>query len=214
MSQPRTEHHEDVELRVSLPGGLRVVVTAPASASGLAAELLGHISLFRAGRSPSPSVRSFEVVSSVGETDSQSVAPSAVSAPVARPVETRDSIQSSFPPCPAPLFKHSNRLCGSTLSGSARVQRAWLAGQWARAVRDRRIGSPNRTPAIDLRPRFYAVLFAEGLVRPTIFQSSAGYWSCIGSLQNSTSISQSFPSELEAKIYFQAAGVLGFDISP
>ena len=74
MSQPRTEHHEDVELRVSLPGGLRVVVTAPASASGLAAELLGHISLFRAGRSPSPSVRSFEVVSSVGETDSQSVA--------------------------------------------------------------------------------------------------------------------------------------------
>jgi hypothetical protein len=27
----------------------------------------------------------------------------------------------------------------------------------------KRIGSPNRTPAIDLRPRFYAVLEAEDL---------------------------------------------------
>eukprot|EP00435_Cladocopium_sp_Y103_P052024 s1376_g16.t1 len=206
MSQPPSVQHEDVELRISLPGGLRVLVTAPSSASGLAAELLGYISLFRSGRSESPTERSFTVVSSAPRKDSEPVLPGAPAGSGYRAPETRDSIQRSFAPCPSQLLRHSSRLCGSTLSGSARVERAWLAGQWAKAVQDRRIGNPNRTPTIDLRPRFYAVLFAEGLDRPTIFKSSASYWRCIGALQNSSSISQSFPSEIEARIYLQAAG--------
>lgn len=214
MSQPPTGHHEDVELRVSLPGGLRVVVTAPASASGLAAELLGHISLFRAERSLSPTERSFEVLSAASGVGSAPVVSGLPSGYTARSVETRDSIQASFVPCPAYLFKDSGRLCGSTLSGTDRVERAWRAGQWAKAVKDRRIGSPNRTPAIDLRPRYYAVLFAQDLENPTIFQSAASYWKCIKSLEGSNSISQSFPSELEARIYLQAAGAVDFSIAP
>ena len=83
----------------------------------------------------------------------------------------------------------------------------------ASAVRDSRIGSPDRTPAIDLKNRFYAVLQAPGLLRATIFKSSAGYWNCIGSLQDSPSISQSFPSEAEAKIYLQSAGEIEHDIA-
>ena len=119
-----------------------------------------------------------------------------------------------FAPCPSYLFKDAGSLCGSTLPGTDRVERAWRAGQWAKAVKDRRIGSPNRTPAIDLRPRYYAVLFAEGLENPTIFQSAASYWKCIKSLEGSSSISQSFPSELEARIYLQAAGAVDFSIAP
>ena len=45
-------------------------------------------------------------------------------------------------------------------------------------------------------------------------KSSAGYWGCIGSLSNSESISQSFPSEVEAKIYLQAAGITDVVFAP
>ena len=75
---------------------------------------------------------------------------------VSRLPETRDSILRSFGDCPAHFFVHASKLGGSSLSGKGRIERAWLAGQWASAVRDRRIGSPNRTPALDLRPRCYA----------------------------------------------------------
>ena len=213
MSQVLPPQDGDVELRIDLPGGLRVLVTGPASSSGLAAELLGHIALFR-GRSVSPSDRSFELVSSVAASDSASVSAPVDSRPTSRAVETRDSIFQSFSTCPSDLFRHSSRLCGSTLSGSDRISRAWVAGQWAKAVQDRRIGSPNRTPAIDLRPRFYAVLQAEDLAVPTIFKSSGGYWKCIGTLEGSSSISQSFPSEIEARIYLQGAGALDICVAP
>jgi hypothetical protein len=53
MSQVPTLQDRDVELRIDLPGNLQVLVTGPASSSGLAAELLGHIALFRS-RSVSP----------------------------------------------------------------------------------------------------------------------------------------------------------------
>jgi hypothetical protein len=96
--------------------------------------------------------------------------------------------------------------------GEARIERAWLAGQWTTAVRDRRIGSPNRTPALDLRPRCYAVLRAPGLERATVFRSSASYENCIGSLEGSSSISQAFPSELEARIYLESAGETEIDV--
>ena len=46
-------------------------------------------------------------------------------------------------------------LCSAVwLYPEERVERAWLAGQWAGAVRAETVGSPNHTPTIDLRPRF------------------------------------------------------------
>ena len=207
MSQPPSNHDAGIELHVSLPGGIQVTVRAPTSAAGVAADLLGYISLFQASSSSARSDRSFELVSSV--------AGSAPSSPArGRPVESRDSVLRSFSGCPSRLFVHSNRLCGSTLSGKDRIARAWLAGQWAGAVRSGRIGSPNRTPVIDLRSRFYAVLRAPGLSGPTIFRSSTSYWTCIGSLEGSSSISQSFPSEIEARIYLEAAGETEVEILP
>ena len=207
MSQPSSNHDVGIELHISLPEGIQVTVRAPTSSAGVAADLLGYISLFQAS---APSVRldrSFEVVSSVAESVRNSP-------PRERPVESRDSILRSFAGCPSRLFVHSPRLCGSTLSGKDRVARAWLAGQWAGAVRSGRIGSPNRTPAIDLRSRFYAVLRAPGLAGPTIFRSSASYWRCVGNLEESSAISQSFPSEVEARIYLEAAGETDIEVLP
>ena len=207
MHQTPSNHDGGVELRISLPGDIQVTMSAPATAAARAAELLGYISLFPEPSSSARSDRSFELVSSVGSSDP-------VSSSRPRPVETRDSILRSFVPCPARHFVHTNRLCGSSLSGKDRILRAWLAGQWAGAVRAERVGSPNRTPTIDLRPRFYAVLQAPGLERATIFKSSAGYWRCVGSLEGSSSISQSFPSEIEARIYLEAAGAEEIDLAP
>eukprot|EP00435_Cladocopium_sp_Y103_P042444 s1997_g11.t1 len=126
MSSPSPSHDAGIELRITLPGDLQVVVTGPSSSAARAAELLGHISLF-GGFASSRSDRSFEVVSSVAE-------PVPVSGARGRP-ETRDSIQQSFAPCPDRLLVHCSRLCGSSLSGKDRIHRAWLAGQWAAAAK-------------------------------------------------------------------------------
>lgn len=205
MSQGSVSNHGEVEFRVSLPNGIRVLVTAPAEASATAAALLGHISLFDCP-GPAGSEQSFELVSSVAPSERSPVAP--------RRLETRDQIARSFPTCPERLLRSSGVLSGSSLSGRQRIERAWTAGNWAAAVRDSRVGSPNRTPGIELRSRFYAVLQAPGLELPTIFRSSAGYWGCVKTLENSESISQSFPSELEAKVYLEAAGVVDFAFAP
>ena len=127
-------------------------------------------------------------------------------------LETRDQIASTFARCPDRHLAVGVRLIGSSLSGRDRVCRAWTAGLWAKAVLDSRVHSPNRTPPIDLRSRFYAVVRADGVDCPVVFKSSSSYWRAIGSLDNSTSISQSFPSEAESRVYLQAAGFLEADI--
>ena len=144
MSRASLSQDGEVELRISLPGDIQVTVRAPTASAARAAELLGHSTHSAA------SDRSFELVSSVSD-------PEVSSPPRPRVSETRDSILRSFEPCPVCLFSHCARLCGSTLSGKERVERAWLAGQWAGAVRAETVGSPNgpnHTPTIDLRPRF------------------------------------------------------------
>ena len=170
----------------------------------MATQVFNHVAAFQP-EGPEPS--EFELISA-GPSSPVGLA-SRLRAP-----ETRDQIRRSFAPCPSRLLGLGARLCGSSLSGRARVERAWLCGQWAAAVKAQRIHSPDRTPAIDLKSRFYAVLGAPGLSQPTIFRSSRGYWDCIGHLEDSPSISQAFPSEAEAKIYLESAGAIEFDFAP
>eukprot|EP00435_Cladocopium_sp_Y103_P060971 s1879_g22.t1 len=170
--------------------------------------LLTSGSLAGRGPSPSESDRSFEVVSSAPPSE-----PGGGRAP-----EHRSQILASFERCPGRLLDLASRFPGGRhstccLSSEERIQRAWVAGQWASAVISGRVGSPNRTPPIDLRSRFYAVARCEGL-GPTIFKSSQSYWRAIGSLEQSNSVSQSFPSELEARVYLEAAGFRDVEIKP
>ena len=87
-----------------------------------------------------------------------------------------------------------------------RIRRAFLAGQWAGAVLAGRAGSPNRSEQLALRPRIYVVLRAAGLAAPTVVGTSAEYFRIVGNLQDSDSVSHSFPSETEAKAYCEGAG--------
>ena len=125
--------------------------------------------------------------------------------------ETRAEIEATFDSFPPHLLDSAKKLSGSALSGEDRVRRARKAGKWAKSVADGRCGSPNRTPQLDLRPRFYAVFRASRVSLPTLCRSTGTYWSIVGELSSSDSITHGFPSELESKIYFAGAGVSDYD---
>ena len=127
-----------------------------------------------------------------------------------RVLETRDQICASFDPCPQRLLDLGNRLSGSRLDSASRIRRAWVAGQWAKAVLEERVPTPNKSEAIEIRPRFYAVVRCADLDCPVIFQSSGSYWRAIRSFEGSSSVSHSFPSETEARTYLSGAGFSGF----
>ena len=181
---------------------LQVIIKGPA---GKATRLLRDITLRGDPESPARASGASE--------DSFSVVTEAA-APSNRRAETRVDIEASFPKCPDYLVREGQKLSGGPISGAARVERAWTAGQWARAFAQGRASSPNATPQLALQNRFYVVLKADGLERPTIFCSARSYWQCVGDLKTSTSISHSFPSEQEAKTYLFGAGESIFDFKP
>ena len=126
--------------------------------------------------------------------------------------ESRDTIAAGFPPCPEEFLALAGKLGGSNFSGIDRIKRAWTAGQWAKAVVDSRIKTPNRSVQLDLRPRFYAVVRAPRILSPTLCHSAAAYWRIVGKIQENDSISHAFPSEVEAKIYFAGASISTFEV--
>eukprot|EP00435_Cladocopium_sp_Y103_P031072 s2443_g7.t2 len=94
----------------------------------------------------------------------------------------------------------------SRLSAVHRAERAWLAGQWAKAVLQGRGSSPNRTETIELGNRFWVVLRSTNCTAPRVFTTSAAFFAAVGSLAGSNSVTHAFPSETEARIYIEAAG--------
>ena len=176
----------------------------PAQATNLLQQILGLGGGYPRPSSPRDSEGSFDLVSS----RSVSAAPTSLPAPRE---ETRAEIEATFDICPTRLLDASSRLSGSSLSGEERIKRAWKAGQWAKAGEVGRIRSPNRTPQLDLRPRFFAVVRARGITTPTLCRSSGTYWGIVGDLSSSSSITHGFPSELESKAYFAGAGITEFD---
>ena len=199
-------NHDDgiIELTCKIRG-LEITIKGPSSeaTSFLASITSGSL----AGRtaSPAPTAGSFELVSSPTASHSQH--------PRGRQLETRDQILATFGSCPSRLLSCAGRLGGLQAEAESRIRRAWLAGKWAKATIDKRVLSPCRSEPIDLRARFYAVAFCESLDGPVIFRSSGSYWAALGSFgegqAGATSVSHSFPSELEAKIYLEAAGLAG-----
>eukprot|EP00435_Cladocopium_sp_Y103_P041017 s1573_g11.t1 len=157
-SRSHTQDGETLELSISVRG-LDITVRGPADRVPEALSLITG-SLAGLPALQSPSERSFEVVSSVDSVSAE---------PVPR-LETREEIAGTFQPCPGHWTSQASRLGGSIESGRQRVKRAWLAGQWARAVLDSRARSPNRSEPLDLRSRFYAVVRCESLDCPVVFR--------------------------------------------
>ena len=87
-----------------------------------------------------------------------------------------------------------------------RVQRAWEAGLWAKATLLGQIDRPRPTPKLDKRPVTYIILRAPGLATPTRVATSAEYFQIIPRF-TPESVSHSFASLGEGKVYCLAAGV-------
>ena len=66
--------------------------------------------------------------------------------------------------------------------------------------------TPNRSEPISHRSRFYVVLRGGRGDLPACFSSSQAYWACVGRLSDET-VTHGFPSETEARIYVEAAGL-------
>jgi hypothetical protein len=195
MSQSKHDG-EPFEVQCSL-GDLRITIAGPRDqATALLLRLTSEKSE-ESTRSPRTE-GSFDLVSSVPSEVQNS--------------ENRCAIASSFLPCPRHLLAQSTRLSGSSTSGEDRIRRAWTAGQWAGAVQAGRISTPNRSQQLDLRPRYYAIIKAQNLDSSTLCKSAASYWGIIEEMAKSNSISHSFPSEIEAQVYFAGAGVIDFEI--
>ncbi len=96
---------------------------------------------------------------------------------------------------------------GSQPAIERRTQRAWEAGLWAKATLEGRIRKPRPTPKIDLKPEVYIILRAPGLAHPVRVTTAAEYFRIIPSFRDSNSVSHSFPSIAEARVYCAAAGV-------
>lgn len=194
-------NEDSVDLTISL-GDLRITISGPSQqASELVAFIVRHHP--QSARSSSPGQSSHYSVVDPPPSVSEAARP-----PVQRrTLETRSQIEASFNHCPGYLEAAGNRLSGGSLSGVERIRRAWRAGQWAGAVLGGRVGSPNRTPQIDLRPRYYVVLRNSEGPAPACFSSSQSYWRSIGRLRDSDTISHSFPSESEARAYCAGADI-------
>ena len=91
----------------------------------------------------------------------------------------------------------------------ARANRAWQAGCWAKATVEGRVPKPRPTPPISLRSTVYIILRAPGIDRPVRVSSAAEYFRIIPSFKGATgdSISHSFPSLAEARVYCAAFGI-------
>ena len=136
----------------------------------------------------------------------------------------------AVPPSPAPTNNYSTNsyhevaaeltrapdfclaLCSRLALGSEpaierRAQRAWEAGLWARATLEGRIQKPRPTPKIDLKPEIYIIVRAPGLTHPIRVSTAAKYFRIIPSFRDSNSISHSFPSIAEARVYCAAIGI-------
>eukprot|EP00438_Fugacium_kawagutii_P032333 Skav226350 [mRNA] locus=scaffold2980:276189:287601:- [translate_table: standard] len=123
--------------------------------------------------------------------------------------ETRVSIAAAFPPCPQHWVVTASgalRSQAARLTGAERARRAWLAGQWARAVLEGRVATPNASETIDLGNRYWCVVRCPHCRVPRIFTTSGNYWSAVRRLEGTDTISHAFASETEAHIYLEAAG--------
>ena len=128
--------------------------------------------------------------------------------PIQGDFPTRSSLEASLPACPADwLAKGTALTAAGTLSGKERVRRAWRAGAWARLVLEGSVGIPSASQPLAIPSRYYVVLGGEGH-EPCLYRSYRDFSQAVGPLPGSTAVCHGFPSELEAKAYTCAAGLV------
>ena len=91
-------------------------------------------------------------------------------------------------------------------SGRTRAERAWESGYWARFCLEGQIAKPRPSWPLDLQNQYYVVLKAEGYQCPLLCDKAADYRAILRDFEGDT-LSHGFPSQAEARVYCQAAGV-------
>ena len=186
----------DLELEFQ---GLSITVRGP---SASAASFVSSLSSAPASSEPPSTIHhvptSAPEVSLASEALSQSQAS-------ASGLETRGAILASFPPLPSHWTDSCEALSFRGLTGIQRGQRAWIAGNWARATVEGRTSSPNRSEQLPLPNRYWCVLSCDRLPGPAVFTSSRAFFRAIGRLEGSNTVCHAFPSQVEARIYFSGA---------
>ncbi|CAE7423072.1 unnamed protein product [Symbiodinium sp. CCMP2592] len=204
-------------------GPLEVTVRGPL---GEATRLLQHLQLFDSGASSPPAVPasassscarprldlSFSPLrpsSSPPSPSSRQVPASQVplqgrSAPV--PQRSRRDVERDFPECPPAWLSQASSLGTANLTPRSRILRAWRAGCWARRVLAGEYAAPLPSEPLQLASRFYPVV-GGGSTQPALYTSYRAFAAALGPLTSSPSVSHAFPSELESKVYVDAAGL-------
>ena len=154
------------------------------------------------GNSSEPAHSEWDVVSENNEATSAT--PVAGLAPASRK-EGYSQIANTLTAAPISCIELCSRL-GTRAEAEARAQRAWEAGLWARAAFDKRVPTPRPTPKLNLRPSVYIILAAPGLQSPVRVKTAAEYYKILPRF-TPDSLSHSFPSLAEARVYCSAFGI-------
>ena len=154
----------------------------------------------RAASVTSASPTEWDLISSATPTDPVPEIAAAV------PFSAYNEVAQQLTAAPLACRELGSRLGSTEAESEARVQRAWEAGLWAAAVLSGRIPKPRPTPKISLRPAVYIVLRGPNVTLPVRVATAAEYYRILPRFTDD-SLSHSFPSIVEAKIYCLAAGV-------
>ena len=98
------------------------------------------------------------------------------------------------------------RLCANLSSGTPGGSGRTRAGYWARFCLEGRLRRPRPSWPLELKNQYYVVLRAENYPVPLVCNRSSDYRAILQDFEGDT-ISHAFPSQSEAKVYCQAAGV-------
>ena len=176
--------------------------------SSQVAELTEAVSRLAARLEPaSTAPSSYELVGSYVDHRAPSVASlGGASSSVASSSALYNELAAEIPPVPENLVRDCSVLSGGSFTPFQRAERAWKIGCWARFCLEGRIQRPRPSAGIDLANQCYIVLRAPGFEVPLLALRAADYRHVVGDFKSST-ISHGFPSQKEARVYCEAAGV-------
>ena len=108
-------------------------------------------------------------------------------------------VLASFPPLTPALAATCRNLRGGHLTHQQRAERAWLAGCWAKAVKDGLVRYPDKSGDTGLSNRYYAVIQGSGVDSPAVYRTYVEYSRVVHFRASGLSISHAFPSEMAAE---------------
>ena len=113
------------------------------------------------------------------------------------PAEAYRRVAQSISPAPDSCFDLCVAIPGSREEVQRRVQRAWEAGLWSKAVLDGFIAKPRPTPKIALKPSCYIVVRAPGVSEPCWVTSSNSFFRLVPRFTGTPLLTPSHPLQRE-----------------